>query len=91
MSSSSLRGLQYFQNIKNCFFQAARNRVRVETLVLKTSQWSKYAQYGARFSDLYSAALRDAGMLCLAIYRKIEDLDEDTDDEESEPNKVDTG
>ena len=91
MSSSSLRGLQYFQNIKNSFFQAARNRVRVETLVLKTSQWSKYAQYGARFSDLYSAALRDAGMLCLAIYRKIEDLDEDTDDEESEPNKVDTG
>lgn len=67
---------------------AARNRVRVETLVLKTSQWSKYAQYGARFSDLYSAALRDAGMLCLAIYRKIEDLDEDTDDEESEPNKL---
>ena len=65
--------------------------MRVETLVLKTSQWSKYAQYGARFSDLYSAALRDAGMLCLAIYRKIEDLDEDTDDEESEPNKVDTG
>ena len=91
MSSSSLRGLQYFQNIKNSFFQVARNRVRVETLVLKTSQWSKYAQYGARFSDLYSAALRDAGMLCLAIYRKIEDLDEDTDDEESEPNKVDTG
>ena len=28
--------------------QAARNRVRVETLILRTSPWSQFAQYGAR-------------------------------------------
>merc|ERR1719336_3073718 len=68
---------------------AARNRVRVETLILKTSQWSKFAQYGARFSDLYSATLRDAGLLCLAIYRKIETEDCDTEeDQEEEEIKV---
>lgn len=70
---------------------AARNRVRVETLVLADSAWAKFAQYGAKFSELYSAALRDAGMLCLAIYRRIEDTDaeeatetEDTGDEATE-------
>ena len=61
--------------------------MRVETLVLRTSQWSKYAHYGARFADLYSATLRDAGLLCLAIYRKVEDCDDDSEDEE-EANKV---
>ena len=55
----------------------------METLVLRASQWAKYAQYGARFSDLYSATLRDAGMLCLAIYRRIEDTDDDSDDEDN--------
>ena len=62
--------------------QAARNRVRVETLVLASSPWSKYAQYGARFSDLFSAALRDAGLLCLAIYRRIDTEEADTADTE---------
>ena len=60
--------------------QAARNRVRVDTLVLATSAWAKFAQYGAKFSELYSAALRDAGMLCLAIYRRIEDTDSEEDE-----------
>ena len=65
--------------------------MRVETLVLADSAWAKFAQYGAKFSELYSAALRDAGMLCLAIYRRIEDTDaeevtetEDTGDEATE-------
>ena len=61
---------------------AARNRVRVETLILTSSPWSQFAQYGARFSDLYSATLRDAGMLCLAIYRAVDP--EDGEIEESE-------
>ena len=52
-------------------------------MILRTSQWSKYAQYGSRFSDLYSATLRDAGMLCLAIYRKIEDAEDDNEDVDS--------
>ena len=60
--------------------QAARNRVRVDTLVLANSAWAKFAQYGAKFSELYSAALRDAGMLCLAIYRRIEDTDSEEDE-----------
>ena len=47
---------------------------------MKTSQWSKFAQYGSRFSDLYSATLRDAGMLCLAIYRRA-DMEEDEGEE----------
>ena len=64
--------------------QAARNRVRVETLILKTSQWSKFAQYGARFSDLYSATLRDAGLLCLAIYRRADTEDGDTEEDQEE-------
>ena len=49
--------------------------MRVDTLVLASSPWAKFAEYGARFAELYSAALRDAGMLCLAIYRRIEDTD----------------
>ena len=54
--------------------------MRVDTLVLATSAWAKFAQYGAKFSELYSAALRDAGMLCLAIYRRIEDTDSEEDE-----------
>ena len=42
-----------FNSEKIFLRQAARNRVRVETLVLASSPWSKYAQYGARFSDLF--------------------------------------
>ena len=64
--------------------------MRVETLVLRTSQWSKYAHYGARFADLYSATLRDAGLLCLAIYRKVEDCDDEESGDEEEANKVPT-
>ena len=33
--------------------QAARNRVRVETLILRTSPWSQFAQYGARLYFLF--------------------------------------
>lgn len=54
--------------------------MRVDTLVLANSAWAKFAQYGAKFSELYSAALRDAGMLCLAIYRRIEDTDSEEDE-----------
>ena len=56
----------------------------METLILKTSQWSKFAQYGARFSDLYSATLRDAGLLCLAIYRRADTEDCDTEEDQEE-------
>lgn len=49
-------------------------------MVLANSAWAKFAQYGAKFSELYSAALRDAGMLCLAIYRRIEDTDSEEDE-----------
>ena len=68
---------------------AARNRVRVETLRLKSSQWSKFAQYGAKFSDLYSATLRDAGMLCLAIYRRGDTEDGEEEDQEDEEEDSD--
>ena len=69
-------------------------------MILRNSQWSQFAQYGARlyfliskykykkfslslrFSDLYSAALRDAGMLCLAIYRAVDPEDGDIEERE---------
>merc|ERR1719266_558049 len=37
---------------------AARNRVRVDEIVLKESSWSRFAEYGARYADLYAAAMR---------------------------------
>ncbi|XP_023325746.1 calcium-activated potassium channel slowpoke [Eurytemora carolleeae] len=59
---------------------ASRDRVRVEEIVLKESQWARYAEYGSRFGDLYAAALRENGTQCLAIYRLVEeDLDGDND------------
>ena len=61
----------------------------METLRLKSSQWSKYAQYGAKFSDLYSATLRDAGMLCLAIYRRGDTEDGEEEDQEDEEEDSD--
>jgi hypothetical protein len=33
----------------------------------------RYAEYGARFGDLYAACLREAGTLCLAIWRLLEE------------------
>ena len=60
--------------------EAAKNRIRVDEIVLRESQWSRYAEYGARFSDLFSEALREKGTLCLAINRLIgEDYEDDGD------------
>ena len=50
-----------------------RNRVRVEEIVLKDSALSRFAAHGQRFGDLFAAALREHGALCLGIYRLIED------------------
>lgn len=61
----------------------ARNRVRVEEIILKDSVWARFAQYGARYADLYAAAIREHGTLCLAIYRLLEE-----DKEESENSDV---
>ena len=78
----------------------------METLILRTSPWSQFAQYGARlyflfriksksfflplrFSDLYSAALRDAGMLCLAIYRAVDPEDGDIEEREEGEEEFD--
>ena len=58
----------------------ARNRVRVEEIVLRDSVWAKYAQYGARFSELFAAAIREQGTLCLGIYRLLDDEKEDIED-----------
>ena len=64
--------------------EMAKNRIRIDEIVLRESTWSRFAQFGARFSDLYSAALRDEGTLCLAINRLI---DEDQDGSE-DPTRV---
>ena len=42
-----------------------------------------------RFSDLYSAALRDAGMLCLAIYRAVDPEDGDIEEREEGGEEID--
>ena len=60
--------------------EKAKNRIRVEEIVLKDSPWSRYAEFGARFSDLYSAALREDGTLCLAINRLLDEDFEGNDD-----------
>ena len=60
--------------------ERAKNRIRVEEIVLRDSPWSRYAQFGARFSDLFSAALREDGTLCLAINRLLDEEAEGNDD-----------
>ena len=58
----------------------SKNRIRVEEVVLRNSPWSRYAENGARFVDLYVTALRENGMLCLGITRLVaEDSDDDDD------------
>jgi len=52
---------------------AARHRVRVEQIVLKSSPWSRFAQQGAMFGDLFSAAIRENGTLCLSISRLLDE------------------
>ena len=60
--------------------EQSKNRIRVEEIVLRESRWSRYADNGVRFADLYVAALRDNGTLCLGITRMIaEDNDNDDD------------
>ena len=54
----------------------ARNRVRVDEIVLKDSPWSRFADYGARYADLYAAAMREQGTLCLGIYRLLHEEEE---------------
>ena len=61
----------------------ARNRVRVEEIILQESPWARFAQYGARYADLFAAAIREQGTLCLGIYRLLED-----DNENNEGNEV---
>ena len=50
-----------------------RNRVRVEEIVLKDSALSRFAAHGQRFGDLFAAALREYGALCLGVYRLMEE------------------
>ena len=60
--------------------EESKNRIRVEEVVLRESPWSRYAENGARFVDLYVAALRETGMLCLGITRLVAEDSEDDDD-----------
>ena len=60
--------------------ESARNRIRVEEIVLRDSPWSRLAQHGARFSDLFSAAIRDDGTLCLAINRLVDEEGDGVED-----------
>merc|ERR1712012_974592 len=61
--------------------EQAKHRVRVEEIVLKDSAWARYAKNGALFSELFVAALKENGTLCIAINRLIE-ADEEDDDED---------
>ena len=60
--------------------ESSKNRIRVEEIILRDSVWSRYAENGARYADLYVTALREAGALCLGITRLIAEDDEDNDD-----------
>ena len=54
--------------------EEGKNRIRVEEIVLRESQWSRYAENGANFSDLFVTTLREAGTLCLGITRLIAEV-----------------
>ena len=60
----------------------ARDRIRVEEIVLRESPWARYAEWGARYSDLFAAALEEQGTLCIGIYRLLEE-EEDAEDQVS--------
>jgi len=62
----------------------ARNRVRVDEIVLKDSPWSRFADYGARYADLYAAAMREQGTLCLGIYRLLHEEEEEGGNSEAQ-------
>ena len=49
--------------------EESKNRIRVEEIVLRESQWSRYAENGARYIELFVTAMREAGTLCLGITR----------------------
>ena len=42
----------------------------------------RYAQNGAKFSELFAAALKENGTLCLAVNRRLEADEEDDDDDD---------
>ena len=48
--------------------------------MLRESPWARYAEWGARYSDLFAAALEEQGTLCIGIYRLLEE-EEDTEDQ----------
>ena len=54
--------------------EEGKNRIRVEEIVLRESQWSRYAENGANFSDLFVTTLREAGTLCLGVTRLIAEV-----------------
>ena len=60
--------------------EESKNRVRVEEIVLRDSMWSRYAENGTRFADLYVAALRENGTLCIGITRMIAEDNENDED-----------
>ena len=62
------------------FSSRARDRIRVEEIVLRESPWARYAEWGARYSDLFAAALEEQGTLCIGIYRLLEE-EEDAEDQ----------
>ena len=61
-----------------------RNRVRVEEIVLRESPWARFANHGKRFGDIFAAALREQGTLCLGIYRLVEEDQERGKETESQ-------
>ena len=60
--------------------EQSKNRIRVEEVVLRDSPWSRYAENGARFLELFVTALRETGMLCLGITRLVAEDSEDDED-----------
>ena len=47
--------------------------------MLRESPWARYAEWGARYSDLFAAALEEQGTLCIGIYRLLEEEEEAED------------
>jgi hypothetical protein len=47
--------------------------VALRGVMLSMGCMCRYAEFGARFGDLYAACLRESGTLCLAIWRLLEE------------------
>ena len=53
--------------LQKVFWQETELDSRVEEILLRYSIWARFAQYGARYADLYVAAILEQGHFVLSF------------------------